>query len=170
MRQRKTSYPPVNVGSSFMLVILIILSMVIFAVLSLSGALRDARYSQTRAERTTAYYEANNLAEEKLAQIDQILSDTAAEHELFTADYGQTASSLLAQLDGVTVSAMDQYAGVLHIQYTVPLSDTEQLNVMLVANDRDADTDGYYYITQWKQTTTRTWKGDDSLHLLGNDL
>ena len=39
MKPKKNSYPPVNVGSSFMLVILVILCMVVFAMLSLSGAL-----------------------------------------------------------------------------------------------------------------------------------
>ena len=75
MKPKKNSYPAVNIGSSFMLVILIILSMVIFAVLSLSGALRDARYIERKAGRTANYYQANNTAEKILADIiDNLLA------------------------------------------------------------------------------------------------
>lgn len=70
MTTKKSSYPPINIGTSFMLVIFIILCMVIFAVLSLSSALKDYEYSKLNAERTIAYYEACNLAEEIRAQIE----------------------------------------------------------------------------------------------------
>ena len=70
METKKTSYPPINIGTSFLLVIFIILCMVIFAVLSLSGALKDYEYSSQNAERTAAYYEACNQAEEIRAQIE----------------------------------------------------------------------------------------------------
>ena len=69
MREKKTSYPPINIGTSFMLVIFILLCMVIFSVLSLSSALKDYDYSKQKANRTTAYYEACNEAEEIYAKI-----------------------------------------------------------------------------------------------------
>ena len=70
MREKKASYPPINIGTSFMLVIFILLCMVIFAVLSLSNALKDYDYTQQRANRTKAYYEACNEAEEIYAKIE----------------------------------------------------------------------------------------------------
>ena len=73
MKQKKISYPPIYMGASFMLVIFIILCMVIFAVLSLSAAAKDYEYSQKNAHRTIEYYTANNLAEEKIAEIDRTL-------------------------------------------------------------------------------------------------
>ena len=87
MKPKKNAYPAVNIGSSFMLVILIILSMVIFAVLSLSGALRDARYIERKAGRTANYYQANNAAEKILADIDRVLAETCEKAELFTEEY-----------------------------------------------------------------------------------
>ena len=70
MREKKTTYPPINIGTSFMLVIFILLCMVIFAVLSLSSALKDYDYNKQKADRTRAYYEACNEAEEIYAKIE----------------------------------------------------------------------------------------------------
>ena len=66
---KKRSYPPFNMGISLMLVTFLVLCMVIFAALSLSGALKDYRYSKQNALRTSAYYEANNKAEVILAEL-----------------------------------------------------------------------------------------------------
>ena len=71
MKEKKVSYPPINIGTSFMLVIFILLCMVSFAILSLSSALRDYDYSKQTADRTTAYYEACNEAEEIYANIEK---------------------------------------------------------------------------------------------------
>ena len=70
MRGKKAVYPPFNIGTSFMLVIFILLCMVIFAVLSLSSALKDYGYAKQKANRTTAYYEACNESEEIYAKIE----------------------------------------------------------------------------------------------------
>lgn len=83
MKSQKTSYPPINMGTSFLLVIFIILCMVIFAVLSLSGALKDYEYSKYNAARTSAYYDACNEAEEIRAKIEaQESSETIIEYSV----------------------------------------------------------------------------------------
>ena len=71
MKEKKAAYTPINIGMSFMLVIFILLCMVIFAVLSLSSALKDYDYAKQKANRTTAYYEACNEAEEIYAKIEE---------------------------------------------------------------------------------------------------
>ena len=81
IKAKKTSYSPINMGISLMLVVFIVLCMVVFSVLSLSTALKDYRYSKTNAENTTEYYAACNQAELKLAQIKDNLS-TYDENEI----------------------------------------------------------------------------------------
>ena len=71
MKIKKESYPPITMGISFMLVIFITLSMVVFAVLSLSTAKKDLEYSQLNATHTTSYYEASNSAEIELHNLLQ---------------------------------------------------------------------------------------------------
>lgn len=68
---KKHVLPPVNIGTSFMLVTFIILCMVIFSVLSLSSAIKDQTYSQKNADRVTADYAASNQAERILAETIQ---------------------------------------------------------------------------------------------------
>lgn len=70
MKPKKNTFLPANIGLSFMLVLFIILCMIILAVLSLSTALKDQHLSETHAKTVSQYYQANNLAQEKLAQID----------------------------------------------------------------------------------------------------
>ena len=166
MKPKKNSYPPVNVGSSFMLVILVILCMVVFAMLSLSGAVRDENYSKKTTDRTTAYYKANNLAEERLEKVDQILFDISKETNLYTSDYQQKTLASLENIEGITVLPNEEVQNALIIQYLVPVGDddSESLRVTLAANDRDIE--GYYRITEWKQISTQEWKGDSSLPLL----
>lgn len=68
---KKHVLPPVNIGTSFMLVTFIILCMIIFSVLSLSSAFKDQTYSQKNADRVTADYAASNQAERILAKTIQ---------------------------------------------------------------------------------------------------
>ena len=66
IKVKKTSYPPVNMGLSLMLVVFIILCMVVLSVLSLSTALKDYDYSAQNAKNTIEYYEACNKADQRL--------------------------------------------------------------------------------------------------------
>lgn len=133
MKIKKTSYPPVTIGVSFMLVIFLILSMVIFAVLSFSTAQKDYNYSQKYAALTTEYYTASAKAEEKLAEIDQEIKN------------GEITEST--------------------IEFTVPINDSKILQVVLKVHPEQSDR---YTITTWKQITTTTWEGDESLPVLGS--
>ena len=82
IKVKKTSYPPVNMGISLMLVVFIVLCMVVFSVLSLSTSLKDYSYSKENAENTQEYYEACNLGERELAKIKSNFSTYEEGEEL----------------------------------------------------------------------------------------
>ena len=67
--EKNTISLPSNIGISFMLIVFLILCMVIYAVLSFSNAAKDYQYSEEKAAKTTAYYDASNRAEEKMVEI-----------------------------------------------------------------------------------------------------
>ena len=92
MNAKKNTFLPANIGFSFMLVLLLILCMVILAVLSFSTALKDQDLSETHAKTVTQYYQANNLAEEKLAQIDKEISDIWKRINVCRMQIGQRGS------------------------------------------------------------------------------
>lgn len=154
MKPQKSSYPPFNIATSFLLVIFIVLCMVVFAVLSLSNAVKDRNLSEKNAARTTAYYEAGNRAEEILAVIDQTI---AASHSL------EEAQRNLEQLDELTVTSKES---TLLINYAVPIDDSEILEVSLETSTKSADN---LIIRSWKQHSTNEWTGDTSLPVLGRN-
>ena len=70
MNKEKKGVPFLNIGSSSLLVVFLVLCLVIFAVLTLTGAQSDYRFSRRLADRRTAYYAACNQAEEQIASLD----------------------------------------------------------------------------------------------------
>ena len=59
---KRRSYPVTNIGSVSLLMIFIVLCLVAFSALSLSGAVSDRQYSQKIARHNTEYYEASAQA------------------------------------------------------------------------------------------------------------
>ena len=146
MKKDKQPSSFVNIGSSSLLIIFLILSLVTFAILSLSGAKSDYSFSQRLANHKTAYYEASNQAERILGQIDEALA--------VSADLdGQ-------QLDGITIQAVD---GI--ITFSVPMEGNQALLVELEVNDYTKD-ETYYTIKTWQIISTKSWESDQSIQLL----
>lgn len=73
MFKKKT--PGINIGSSSILLIFIILCLISFASLSIVSSNADYKLGQKIIKRTTAYYNACNEAEKTIAEIDATLSD-----------------------------------------------------------------------------------------------
>ena len=146
MKKDKQQSSFVNIGSSSLLIIFLILSLVTFAILSLSGAKSDYSFSQRLANHKTAYYEASNRAERILGQIDEAL---AVSEDL----YGQ-------QLDDITIQAVE---GI--ITFSVPMEENQALLVELEVNDYTKD-ETYYTIKTWQIISTKAWESDQSIQLL----
>lgn len=146
MKKDKQQSSFVNIGSSSLLIIFLILSLVTFAILSLSGAKSDYSFSQRLANHKTAYYEASNRAERILGQIDEALAANE------TLD-GQ-------QLEGIAIQAEE---GI--ITFSVPMEENQALLVELEVNDYTKD-ETYYTIKTWQIISTKAWEGDQSIQLL----
>lgn len=132
-KPQKKSSAGLNVGSSSILLIFVILCLVSFATLSIISANADSRLTRKVLNRTTAYYDACNKAEEALAGIDLTLtgiylsSDTAEEY--FSA-VGHTKS------------------------YAIVISDIQTLQVNIEILYPEADEDTFYRITSWQVINT----------------
>ena len=85
MRNKK-SYG-VNIGTSSILVIIVILCLICFAGLSIVSANADFKLSEKLADRTTSYYAATSRANEDLAAIDKefahIYQESTGEKDYF---------------------------------------------------------------------------------------
>lgn len=131
-KKRKIVYG-LNVGSSSILLIFVILCLVSFATLSIVSANADHKLSTKLLERTTAYYEACNEAESNLAAIDSTLAsvykESAGEEEYFS-----------------TVGHSKSYA--------IAVSDLQTLQVSIEILYPKTAEDPFYKITCWQVVNT----------------
>lgn len=139
----------VNIGSSSILLIFVLLCLVSFAALSIVSANADSKLNNKVIVRTTAYYNACNLAESSIADIDHTLSELYA--------------------SGISEDAYFNQVGHT-ISYAVPISDTQSLNVDLTIQYPKKSGETFYSITSWQVITPEIMEFDDSLHLLSPEM
>lgn len=157
---KKRSYPVTNIGSVSLLMTFIVLCLVIFATLALSGALSEYQYSRKIADYNADYYEASNTAMETLRDIDRIL------HDAYCASpeqYRRAVEEQLADLDTVTADFTGEEPT---LTYQVPVNDTQTLHVVLTVNAAPETAGGYLRITAWQKVPASEWNGDESLELI----
>ena len=139
MSKKKSQIYGMNVGSSSMLMIFVILCLISFATLSIVSANADKKLTSRIAERTSAYYEACNSAQRSLASIDGTLK----------AQYAASAGS-------------DEYfRAVGHSKsYAIPVSESQTLFVEIeILYPKNPD-DTFYTVKTWK-IITESPKTDD---------
>lgn len=135
----------VNVGSSSILIIFVIVCLVCFAALSIVSANSDYKMTKKMAEREHNYYQACNDAYQALSDIDmtlQKLYDSVASEEEFYTQAGQQKS------------------------FAYPISDIQSLQVSLKILYPQTESQPFYEITEWRVITTGTLEYDESLPLL----
>lgn len=165
MIRKKKEYPSVQLGSSLMLVILIVLCLTVFATLSLVSALRDYKYSTKSAEKTYNYYQADAEANRVLADISEVLQQTYSKHP---KTYTAQRVTELEKLDSLGSVTTDE-KGKTSVQYQVSVNEQQLLSVTLVLKDKITSESGYYTITEWKEIAASEWQTDTTLPLLGSD-
>ena len=132
--KKKTSRPLLTAGTSTLLLIFVSLCLLTFAVLSLLSARADRNLSRKIADRTTAYYEACNQAENRIGEIDGILEkiwkNTEGEEMYFQEIeiHFEDAENSESET-GNSIYSWDSASRTL--SFSVPLADTQVLAVSL---------------------------------------
>lgn len=130
----------INVGSSSILLIFVILCLISFATLSIVSANADAKLSNRVVERTSAYYEACNRAQTDIASMDNTLA--AIYDDSFDED--------------------EYFMAVGHKKtYIFPISGLQTLSVTLDILYPQEDGDPFYRITSWQVITDSSDLEDD---------
>lgn len=148
---KKKSYG-VNVGTSSILVIIVILCLVCFAGLSIVSATADYKLSSKLAERTTSYYNASNLANEKLGEL----------HHAFLSLYRECASQ-----EEYMQKIKESYGDSLTASYSV--NDLQSLIVSIEPVYPEDENGNLFKITQFQVITTEEVELDNSLPVLFGD-
>lgn len=157
----KKNYSPItNIGSVSLLMTFIILCLVIFATLSLSGAVSEYQYSQKVAQHNQDYHQASNEAVRILREIDRLL------HAAYEAEPDIYYAVIEEQLSGMGELHVDFSEELPTVTYEIPVSNSQTLKVILTLNPPDQMKYGYYSITTWQEVPSSEWNGDDSLNLL----
>ena len=170
----------VNIGSSSLLVIFLVLCLATFAILSLSSAKSDHTFSERLAVHKQAYYEASERAETIVGEIDRILYETASgidQTGLHDPDISGEAEKGLAayftsvgeavhemQTDGIVLQ-VQQTEGECMISFQVPAGERQALSVTLAVTDYRAH-DNYYEVRAWKIVNTESTAKEQPLKLL----
>lgn len=148
--KKKTSRPLLTTGTSTLLLIFVSLCLLTFAVLSFLSARADQNLSRKTAERTSAYYEACNQAEDRLGETDRMLEKLWQETTNEKA-YFQAVRETFEDMDFDEESRM--------LSFSVPLTDTQVLTVTLKLRMPESGST-FYTISGWKTVNTAEWTAD----------
>lgn len=137
---QKSKYPVFNIGTSSILTIFVILSMVAFSTLSLLSAHKDLDFTEQIARSNTAYYEASNAAMTKISQIDK---------------------ELLSSYENGAFDTVEP-----KITFSVPIDKDHILSVELTTHAPTEENPSFYQITRFQKALTKEWEGEDFLDLM----
>lgn len=179
MKDKQQSYF-VNIGSSSLLVIFLVLCLVTFAILSLSSARSDYSFSEKMAAHKQEYYEASERAEVVIGEIDEVLyrvsnevglvsqSDRAGQSdtgEAFAAYLTAVASALSgAQFEEISLQ-LEQLETNGRIFFQVPAGEQQALLVTIQVKDY-RKYPYYYEIRTWKIMNTGEGEKEQPLNLM----
>ncbi len=170
MKDKQQSYF-VNIGSSSLLVIFLVLCLATFAILTLSSARSDHSFSERLAEHKRTYYEASAKAETVTAGIDEILYLTAEGIDLNSQDdaYGKYLENITAALDGQQIEGISletqQTEVGCTVSFRVPAGARQELSVMLQVTDYREHVH-YYEIKIWEIVNRDSQETEQPLNLM----
>lgn len=159
--RKEKGYPGFQIGTSFLLVLFVIICLVLLGVLSLSGALRDKGYSDKVAEKTGLYYGAVSAAQHKLGEIDKLLGGLDRTQGDFDT-YLRNVSAETAKVEGVSCLMGE---GEATLAYEIPITDSQCLQVELEVLDPEKG-EGNYKITKWQEASAIEWEEETTLPVL----
>lgn len=157
MSERKKKAPVVNIGSSMLLVIFLILCLVMFATLSVTTARSNYLLSQREAQRLTDKTAADSASAEILEQLDALLTKAGT-------DAASASVTAVTSAGDVTVTIQKQADGHLQLSWKIPYSDSQALAVTADLPDTEKPQD--YTITRWQTVQTADWTATDTIPVM----
>jgi hypothetical protein len=155
-----------NIGFSTILITFVMICIVTFCALALLTANSDYKLSKKVADRTTGYFQAEELAYQIIADIDKQLSAIYSAHS-GEENYKQNAAEILQKYADEHTDIRFTTDDSLCVSYTIPVTDTQTLSVSLQVCYPPTSDGVFYQLTEWKSITEYPQEDDTSLHLLG---
>lgn len=154
---KKRNMPFLGIGAASILLVLTIVSLSVFAVLTLSSAKGDEGLSKKLADRTTRYYKASNEANHTLEQVDRKLWKLfqSSENE---EDYMKNVPRRVAKIDGMSYDKQKEI-----LSFEKEITKEQKLSVWLKISYPKEKGDSCFRIIKWKNETSGEWEKDTSL-------
>ena len=137
----KERFSPPAVGGISLLVVFAVLCLTVFALLALTTVQADKRLADASAQAVADYYAADCQAQEILARLRN----------------GERP-------DGVEIAGR-LGDGIYTARYTVPISDSQGLQVEVELTEAWADYSWRYQVVRWQAAPTGEWESDESLEI-----
>lgn len=153
MMQKKYS-GGINIGTSSILVTFVLLAMVTFAALSYMSAESDYTLSREAANRSASYYDANRMGEIYLANIEALLAKEMSKSSS-RQDYFRAIEGVFADNDKIVVR--DEGGEKVYLQYTISVTNGQNLDVVLLAHYPDIDDDSLFHVERWATSVNEEW-------------
>lgn len=150
-----------NFGFSTILLAFVMICIVTISAVSLLTGNSDYKLSKKVAERNSAYYEAEKQAYTILAEIDYLLADAYQNTESSQDYYQRIENSLSAYEYGIyeTTAANHTYS------YAVPISEEQDLTVVLWIHYPTGPNETFYEVYTWKSEYEVTTHEEETLNL-----
>lgn len=158
-RKKQSSFS--SIGITSLVLIFVMLCLLTFSVLSLVTARADLRLSQKNAERTSAYYDAENRANDILLSVISCIEEYKD-----SPDASIFYQKLRERLDGQNGIL---FTGADSLEYEVLLDKEQLLSVSLEISYETYDDGNHYRILAWNTVSTHEWESDGSLPLLDKE-
>lgn len=149
-----------NFGFSTILLSFVMICVVTFSALALVTANSDYRLSKKVAEKTSAYYAAQELAYEKLMALDELFISCYSASTGDDAYFGRIEAH--SKDYGTFLATADGY----YLLFEEPIAEDQHLSVKLRIQHPVTDSDPFFEIVEWKSVYTREAPEDEFLDLI----
>ena len=156
----------VNIGSSSLLMVFLVLGLVVFAILSLSTAKSDSAFAEKQAAHRSEYYEACNTAEDIVADVSRAMNGETV---------GTARSDIQEYLtsyrhdDIALTPGTDEESAAPILTFSVPINESQELSVELALDFTSRMIEDNVRRTKWQVVSTDEWESDDSVQLISID-
>ena len=160
-----------GIGITSIVLIFVMLCLLTFSVLSLTTARADLRLARRSADRTTAYYDAENRADGILLDVISCMEDCLEDKRSSGAGAAGDANALFYSRVRESLEGRDgiAFSDERTLQYTVPLDEEQLLCVSLKLSREPFEDGSHYQILEWRTRSTHEWESDEKLPLLDED-
>jgi methionyl-tRNA synthetase len=156
-------------GFSTILISFVMICIVTFCALALLTANADYKLSRKVADRTSAYYEAEESAYETLAELDELLSTCyrkTSSQKAYENKAREAAEEYAAKHPDITVSSKEG----ITLAWEVPSSDTQTLAVSLTVSYPPQNGGSCYTLNEWKTINTAPESETQTYDLIGKEI